>query len=111
LIAFVIFFNALRVWSISLPAGLGNGLDNFAGWGSVFLKLIPLCSAAFLLCHLPVVLRFLLGDMYRSSVCCFGELPNIRLRDAFFASSWRGMGNNGGDIIIIYALGISLPLW
>jgi hypothetical protein len=36
--------------------------------------------------------------------CCTEiELPNI-LVDTFFASSWRGMGNNGGDIII-YALG------
>jgi hypothetical protein len=68
LIAFVVSSTLARTGSdrfLDLLVYWYKGVLQFpAGWGSVFFKLIPLCSVRPLLYHLPVVLKFLLGDMY-----------------------------------------------
>jgi hypothetical protein len=47
-----------------------------------------------------------LGDIIISALYLNLATEIIRLRDAFFACSWRGMGYNGGDVII--ALNVSI---
>jgi hypothetical protein len=72
--------------------------------GVGIFKLIPALFCTPLLCHLPVVLKFLLGTCIGIRICCTEiELPNNPGSDAFFVP---GVGYNGGDVIA-YALGIS----
>jgi hypothetical protein len=115
LIAFVIFFNALRIrfcrfldllvyWCI-------NGLlDNFCKRVFGISKLITalLSSTAFLVPSSRGFKDFSLGTYrYRRFVVLKLSYQIFGLSNTFFAS-WRRMGNSG---VIIIALGNFLPLW
>jgi sorbitol-specific phosphotransferase system component IIC len=84
----------------------------FFASGCSFLKLITaLLSSTTFLCHLPVVLRFLLGDMYRYRRICCTEIELQIFRLVTLSLLLPGVGWATIVDIIIYALGNFLPLW